>query len=195
MKKVFAFIVFLFVFGLCFGQSFGGGYKNTKWGMSEKQVKKILEKDGWKLLEKNNDMEYDEGVKVGVHVFYDENGKGLSCLFYQKQLCSVIYTPFAYNNQSNKEVKVLILNELKHKYGESEESESKNGEYISNKWNDSKTEIVCDISKHNNNRTQPDESVEITYKSILITKNLLSEVAKRKSQQKEKLNKNTLEGL
>lgn len=90
MKKVFAFIVFLFVFGLCFGQSFGGGYKNTKWGMSEKQVKKILEKDGWKLLEKNNDMEYDEGVKVGVHVFYDENGKGLSCLFYQKQLCYLL---------------------------------------------------------------------------------------------------------
>lgn len=164
MKKLLT-LLFLVIFtGILTAQDLGGGYKNTKWGMTYKEVKKILSKDGYKLYDEYENKNYS--ITIHTYEYYDKDGRDTVFLFQDNKLYAVIYKPFHFTRGATKEKGLKIVEELANKYGEDYEIIMQPGDLCDIQsfcWEDEVTQIRCDMWTQMHPVVNYDDRIMIVY--------------------------------
>ena len=164
MKKLSLILLFTFLVGFLTAQDLGGGYRNTKWGMTQKEVKKILSKEGYKLWDEYNKNDY--GVTILTQEYYDKDGRVADFMFQDNKLYAVIYKPFHFTKGATQEKGRKIVEELTNKYGEDFWTEKRPGtlsDINSFYWEDEVTQIRCDIDEYMKPVVNYDDRIVVVY--------------------------------
>ena len=170
MKKTSLILLFTFLVGFLTAQDLGGGYRNTKWGMTQKEVKKILSKEGYKIWDESNRKEY--GMTILTQEYYDKDGRVADFLFQDNKLYAVIYKPFHFTRGATQDKGQKIVQELNNKYGEYYLAEKRPGSLSDIKsfyWEDEITQIRCDIEEYMQPVVNYDDRIVVVYLSKPMT--------------------------
>lgn len=164
MKKFCSICLLVFLVGFLSAQDLGGGYRNTKWGMTYKEVKKILSKEGYKLWDEYEKKDY--GVSILTQEYYDKDGRVADFMFQDNKLYAVIYKPFHFTKGATQEKGKKIVQELINKYGEDYWTEKRPGtlsDINSFYWEDEITQIRCDIDEYMKPVVNYDDRIIVVY--------------------------------
>jgi hypothetical protein len=119
---------------------FGGGYKQTKWGMSPEQVKEAMGLTASSIANEDASS-IDASCKEGGDVSYD---------FRDGKLQEVVYSPGL--NDGNKEGVLAMIQILEEKYGTPDLGQGVNGlgyPVDIRKWSDGETDIIFTVWQEN----------------------------------------------
>lgn len=164
MKKFLFTFLFILLVGFLSAQDLGGGYRNTKWGMTYKDVKKIISKEGYKLWDEQETKDY--GVSILTQEYYDKDGRVVEFMFQDNKLYAVIYKPFHFTRGATQEKGMKIVEELINKYGEKYRTEKRPGtlsDINSFYWDDEITQIRCDIDEYMKPVVNYDDRIIVVY--------------------------------
>ena len=164
MKRICSICLLIFLVGFLSAQDLGGGYRNTKWGMTYKEVKKILSKEGYKLWDEYEKKDY--GVSILTQEYYDKDGRVADFMFQDNKLYAVIYKPFHFTRGATQEKGRKIVEELVNKYGEDYWTEKRPGNLTdinSFYWEDDITQIRCDIDEYMQPVVNYDDRIIVVY--------------------------------
>jgi len=199
MKKIISSIGCIFCFSIfIYAQSLGGGYQNTKWGMTLQEVRNIL------TANKSIRFDHEESSNGDRVLYYFEKESSnfrIKFSFNNGKLYYVEYKPFL--NSGDRNTANMLLDELKKKYGNGKSYSTRFAGlnlppgYDVTEWNDGETTIKFIVGWFEDwqGRFNNYKYTEIHYYSTAIQNEKDNAQKQREDEQRRRANNNLRDNL